>query len=270
LISAGTRFCATCSWDNGYPNVRQASVEEAALAARFRRAEARATRRNCLHQLAIIRERVRDSVAVIATSPAKAHALLRDSTEAFTTFYRVVNSGARVPRSNWFDQVRGIADELLFPNYREYITFAALSLNGHGCWYYGRVHLVLADFAIRHRATVFEENSLHFCEKRRLGVHKAIPTGYRAIWQQRGELAACKLEPRLAPETAPEDVPTLLLGRSAEADADFIEVHIFDRLNRDSIQRIVVGRGGSEDDDIFKSLILRDCEKSGIPYEEVG
>lgn len=269
-IPPAARFCITCSWDNGYPNVRQAHAEEEALAVRLRRANTKATRRRCLDQLGAFREQLRKSVAVIATSPSKAHALLSDSLEAFTTFYRVIDSGARSPRSNWFDQVRGIADELLFPNYREYITFAALSLNGQGCWYYGSVHLVLADFAIRHRATVFEENSLYFCEKRHLGVHQAVPAGFRAVWNRRDDLAACKLGSRLDQRTTAGDFPEILLSRTEEAEADFIEVHVFERLNRESVQRVIARRGGTEDDQIFKALILRHCQRVGLPYEEVG
>jgi hypothetical protein len=268
-IPPSVRLCLTCSWDNGYPNVRQAQSEETVLGERLRQAAVSADQRRCLRQLDEFRRQLQKSVAVIATSPNKAYALLSDTSEAYATFYRVVRSGTRSPRSNWFDQVRGIADELLFPNYRDYISFAALSLNGTGCWYYGSVHLVLADFAIRERTSVFEENSLLFCQKHGLGVHQPVPTGYRARWEKRDELATAKLEPRLNAATTVEEFPGILLSRSDEFDADLVEVHIYERLNRDSIQRVVVRAGGSEDDEIMKLLILRDCRRFGIPFEEV-
>jgi hypothetical protein len=117
---------------------------------------------------------------------------------------------------------------------------------------------------------VFEENSLLFCEKHQLGVHKPIPPGYRAVWQKRDELAAAKLEPTLDAATADYELPGLLLSRSEAFDADFVEVHIYERLNRLSIQRVVVKAGGTEDDEIMKLLILRACQKAGISFEEVS
>ena len=263
-VPPSTRLCPTCSWDNGYPNVRQAHAERTALRRRLKLAEEDAIRRSCLDQLKMLREHLQTSVAVIATSASKAHALLSDSSEAYTTFYRVVDSGARTPRANWFDQVRGVADELLFPNYRDYISFAALSLNGIGCWYYGSVHLVLADFAIRERATAFEENSLFFCQKHQLGVHSPVPPGYRAVWKRRDELAAAKLSPIVHSATSHQDLPGILLRRPEEVDADFVEIHIFERLNRDSIQKVVVRAGGTDDDVIMKALVLGDCQRANI------
>jgi len=262
-------LCATCGWDNGYPNVRQAETEEEFLSGRLREAEARATQRQCLGQLNALREDVKKSVAVIVTNPNKAYALLNDPSELYTTFYRVVASGTRMPRPNWFDQVRGVADELLFPNYREYISFAALSLDGVGSSHYGNVHLVLADFAIRERATAFEENSLLFCEKHRLGVHEKIAPGHRSTWKQRDRLAVAKLEPKLSPTTQPEDFSGIVLSREEAFDGDFIEVHIYERLNRQSIQRVLVKTGGSEDDAIMKELIVRVCGRNDIACQEI-
>lgn len=263
------RLCPACGWDNGYPNVRQALLEEPAVIERVNLAEAAASRRHCLDQLIEFRNQLMNSVAVIATSPSRAHALLSDDSEAFSSFYRVVQSGVRIPRGNWFDQVRGIADELLFPNYREFISFAALSLDGVGCWYYGSVHLVLADFAIRNRATAFEENSLLFCEKHQLGTHKSVPPGYRVVWNKRSALATAKLEPLFQSTTKLADMSGILLNRSHEFDADLIEIHIYDRINRHSVRKVIVKGGGSEDDIIIRQLIARDCTRAGIPFEEV-
>jgi hypothetical protein len=220
----------------------------------------------------MFRESVRKSVAVIATSPSRAHALLSDGSETYATFYRVVAGSVRLPRNNWFDQVRGIADELLFPNYRDQISFAALSLDGIGCCYYGSVHLVLADFAIRERATVFEENSLFFCQKHRLGVHEAVPPGHRAAWGIRDQLAVAKLEPVVDSATKEEELTGILLSRSDAPDADFMEVHIYERLDRHSIQRVLLKatEPATEDQEIMKELVIRDCQKLGIPVGEGG
>jgi len=263
------RFCPTCGSDNGYPNVRQAEAETEALGHRLAEAEDRAAARACLAQLNAFREKVADSVAVIATSPNKAHALLKDPSALYTTFYRMVASGARMPLPNWFDRVRGVADELLFPNYRDYISFAALSLDGVGCSYYGTVHLVLADFAIRQRATVFEENSLLYSYRNRLGVHKELEPGHRATWVMRDHLAAVKLEPKLDPHMTAADFAGLLLSRPHRYDSDMIEVHIYERLNGPSIRKVLITAGGDADDEIMKQQVLRVCQRNGIACEDV-
>src|SRR4051794_13580186 len=106
VIPPSIRFCPTCASDNGFPNVRQAEAEAAALEARLAAAEEDAKGRMCVDSLAKLRDLVKVSLAVIATNFNKAHALLRDDTEAYTNFYRLVSSGTRLPKPNWYDEVR--------------------------------------------------------------------------------------------------------------------------------------------------------------------
>lgn len=272
-IGREARLCATCGWDNGCPNVRQAREqgERLALRSRVRRAESRARERGCADALAVFREQVRRSVAVLATTTNKAKALLESGTESFTSFYRLLDAGARRPAENWFDEVRGVADALLFPNYREHMQFAALSLDGVGCSYYGRVQLELAGFAIERRASVFEENSLLFCKKHALGVFRPMPKGYRATWEDRDKLAAAKLEPWLQAGHSDRDFPGILLSRPGAEDADFVEVHLYDCLTRESVAKInFVKARASDDDMIMWSLICQAASKLGIPCQEVA
>jgi hypothetical protein len=128
---------------------------------------------------------------------------------------------------------------------------------------------VLADFAIRDRVTAFEENSLLFCEKHRLGVHEGIAPGHRSTWKYRDQLAAAKLEPKLSPTTLPEDFSGILLSREEAFDSAFIEVHIYERLNRQSIKWVLVKTGGSEDDEIMRELIVRVCDRHDIVCQEI-
>jgi hypothetical protein len=249
--------------------VRQAELESEELTRRVRAAETDSIQRGCQQKVKLFRQSVADSVAVIAMDPGRALALLNDSTESYTTCYRLVAAGVRSPRANRFDQVRGIADELLFPNYREYISFAALSLDGQGCWYYGSVHFVLADFAICDRTTVFESNSLLFCDEHRLGTHKPLPNGYRAVWRRRDELAAAKLAFRISPATSGSEFAPILIRNPNDWDAEFIEVHMYGGFNRASIQKVVIRNGGDEIDIIKKGLIKRVCERTGIPVEAI-
>lgn len=201
--------------------------------------------------------------------PGEALALLNDPSEVYRNFYQMKSAGAKSPRSNRFDQVRGIADELLFPNYREDISFAALSLPGQGCWYYGSIHVVLADFAVCDRTTVFESNSLLFCDEHQLGTHKPVPPGYRAIWTNRDELAAAKLANRISSATTNAEFNRILIADANDFDADFIEVHIYGGFNRASIERVVIRAGGDEDDKIMKAQVEKICSRAGIPVEVI-
>jgi hypothetical protein len=269
-IPSSARLCPTCSTDNGYPNVRKAKEEAAALRSRFKAAQRNATANGCLDVFQRLCELSADSVAVIATNFRKALTLLSDASERHQNFYRLVYAGAKTPSQNRFDDVRGIADELMFPNYRDNITFAALSVNDVGSWYYGPVHLALAEFAISERATVFHENSLYFCERHALGVHKPIPPGYRAVWKQRANVAGAKLESNLKPTMTPIDLQEIILNSEDRPDADFIEVHIYEGFTRESVRKVTVKAGAAGDDEIMKSLIEKECHRAGIAFEEVA
>ena len=152
------------------------------------------------------------------------------------------------------DLQRRIADSIMFPYYEEQIRFATLSLNGVGATAYGDCSIVLREVAISERATVFEENSVLFCERRGLGVAKPLPPGYRATWEDRGILATAKLESRLVPATSAAEFPTILVGATGQ---DFVEVHIYGALDRGSIQRIVARKPKSEADRILLEEIKR-------------
>jgi hypothetical protein len=82
-----------------------------------------------------------------------------------------------------------------------------------------------------------------------------LPPGYRATWEDRGILATAKLEPRLAPTTTASEFPAVLVGETGQ---DFVEVHIYDKLNRDSIERIVARQPKTEADRILLEEIKRD------------
>ena len=124
------------------------------------------------------------------------------------------------------------------------LSFGALSLDGRGAASWGECSIVLKDVAVRSRATVFEENSVYFCERRMLGVHNpVVPAGYRATWDNRHRLAAAKLEPFLQTGTIPEDFAGILLTPASKPRQEgFVEVHIYGPLHRDSIERLVIRR----------------------------
>lgn len=52
--------------------------------------------------------------------------------ELIPSFYGLLAGQVRLPHGNRWDGLRGIADEALFPGYKEHMRFAALSLDGAG------------------------------------------------------------------------------------------------------------------------------------------
>ena len=136
----------------------------------------------------------------------------------------------------------------MFPYYEKNIRFAALSLDGKGLIDYGSCCLVLKDSAIATRATVFEENSFTFCQKYKVVAGQEIPTGFRATWANRYNLAIAKLGNNLTKTTPPSDFSNILLSKNDDG-GDFIEVHIYGPIHRKAISRLVVKKPTKKDPD---------------------
>jgi hypothetical protein len=255
-IRGNERICPSCGNDVGYPNVRAAKEyqEKAALAKRYENALQNASRRGCSDVVVAFLDALTSSVAVICRTPSKVKELVSSENELYASFYQLVGAGARRLEGSKMDLQRRIADSIMFPYYEKDIRFAILSLDGIGASAYGDCSIVLKDVAISERATVFEENSVLFCEKRGLGVAKPLPPGYRATWEDRGVLATAKLEPKFVPGTSAAEFPTILVGNTGQ---DFVEVHIFGALHRGSIGRIVARKPKTEVDRILLEEIKR-------------
>jgi hypothetical protein len=252
--------CPACYSVLGFPNVRAAQKpeEKAALAARYEAAIRSATTRSCEGVFEKFLQAVRSSRAVICRSLSKVKELVSSDNELYASFYQLVGLGARRPEDTPTERLRLVADDLLFPYYRDKIRFATLSLNGKGATTYGDCSIVLRDLAICHRATVFEENSLHFFKRRQIRFGESVPSGYRAVWEQRHELAAAKLEPALQEHMESDAFENLLLRPAQEQVLeDFIEVHIYGSLGRDSIERLVVTKPRQKADQVILAEIER-------------
>jgi len=255
-VRSHERHCAVCDADVGYPNVRCAlgAEEVSALAQRVAEAQRSCAARECTDILVAFAAAVRMSKAVLGRSLQQVLQLVSSDNELYATFYAQVDAHARRPEETLMERDRLLADDLLFPHFREEIRFAALSLDGNSVRHYGACSLVLSELAIQHRATVFEKNSVLFCRERRLGVENGIPPGYRAVWDAREQLASAKLHHRLAPGLEPAAFPRILLSEGTNgAEPDFVEVHIHGPLHRRAIEQIVI-RGTSRSSD--EALLL--------------
>jgi hypothetical protein len=213
--------------------------------------------------LSEFRKAVCSSRAVVCRSVSKLKDLVSSDNELYASFYQLVASGARRPEPTRIDRQRLLADDLLFPYYRDQIRFAALSLDGRGVTSYGDCSLTLRDVAIQDRSTVFEENSLTFSSHTQSSIGDSIPPGYRATWEQRDVLAAAKLGSRLDPMM--EEFADLMISPgSAGAGDDFIEVHIYGPLHRHSLSQVIARPPIRKADLTILREVRRLLEQAGI------
>ncbi|KKN48981.1 hypothetical protein LCGC14_0647530 [marine sediment metagenome] len=67
-----------------------------------------------------------------------------------------------------------------------------------------------------------------------------MPKGLRAVWDDRGKLAATKRMSDITETTCEQDHPGLLFSPGEQGwDADFVEVHIYGPWNVHSVEKVV-------------------------------
>jgi hypothetical protein len=239
--------CPHCGRPGLYPNVRIASnpKERTALDRRYKSAMKDSSSRGAVSVLYDFEKAIAASKAVISRPHNELYRLAANDYELYTTYYQLLEAEVRLPKGDKWDTLRAVADSALFPNYKEQIRFAALTLDGKGLFNYGECAIVLRTDYIAHRATVFEENSVPFMKNHRISMGRAdkLPLGYRATWQERAKLCVVKLHKRLEASTRPAEYPTLLLQQGATSEDDqFVEVHIFGPLTIRTVEQVILDR----------------------------
>lgn len=261
--------CPVCGHQNPPPNVRAANAPEevGALGERLRCAEAEVDARSCRNVLDDFGKAVDASSAVVACSVPKIKEIVSGNA-LYNTYYGQVYSRSRIPEDNKFDKHRASVDSRFFPNYHDRIVFAALSLDGKGVNGYGRCFLVLKDYAVNERSSVFEMNTFTFAERHNLGLTQPVPPGYRAPWSARATLAKAKLHAKLSSTTRSAEYASTLLDSKGTADsADFIEVHIFGEFSRGAIEKVYFMETADEPDKIILRSVQQELGRLGIPCE---
>jgi hypothetical protein len=239
---------------------------------RYESAIADAGARGCKTNVDEFEAAVSISRAVIARPLIEADRLATGAHELYATFYELVDSGIRLPFGGKWDLLRRIADDAMFLNYERRIRFAALTLDSVGLSNYGECSLILRDDMIRHRASVFEENSVLFVKSHldlRADDPTRLPRGYRANWRDRPKLCVSKLAARLDRDSRSESYAGILLrqGKSSEED-EFVEVHIWGPLTIRSIERVVVRKEGRNPSRAILGALRQRLERFGIELEE--
>jgi hypothetical protein len=241
--------------------------ERAALSRRLVEAERDLATKECSDVGERFRNAIRQSTAVICCNVSRALSLLQSDNLLYASFYELVSGGIRRPEETAVETDRLLADDLLFPHYREQIHFAALTLDGRGVHAYGACALLLKEGSIAHRATVFETNSVYFCRKHLLRIGSKIPPGHRAAWEMRDELALVKHKDDLTPDLGDEQFSQLLM-RNADSDThqDFIEVHIYGSLHRAAVQSVLCSQTQSVIDNLLANFLQQLAEQANIGW----
>lgn len=237
--------CPHCALPGLFPNVRaaEASAEREALGRRYEGALRTAADCGTGEKIAQFEEAVAGSKAVLARSMRELDRLSSSDQELFTTYYGLLRGEVWLPHDNKWDRLRRIADEALFLGYREHIRFAALALDGAGLAHYGECSFVFRDTMIRHRASVYEENSALSLKKH--GYEP--PLGHRATWLQRSTLCVAKVAGDIHADTPRDQFPRLVLSSGAAPEEDrFVEVHIWGPMTIRTVERILVAKVRSQ------------------------
>ncbi len=261
------RECPACGADNGFPNVRLATlaVEVDALQARYSDAQISAKARRITRELSAFEEAVKSSKAVISRPLADIQTLAQGDEFSYASFAKQVKAGTRSPADNVFDRTRLQFENALFPNFSEDILFGSLSLEERGMSGYGGYDIVLKDQMISQRATVFEENPYNFATKHHIGMADVFPPGYRATFNNRQILAVSKLHSAIDKGLGiTEFADVLQKDKGGTGNSDFIEVHIYGTINRKTIEKIVASEPITRDDKLLWKAWAKKLRAAGV------
>jgi hypothetical protein len=206
----------------------------------------------------------------MARSLGELQRLATTDNELYATYYQVVEAGLRLPTGEKWDIIRVLTDDALFPAYKQHIRFAALSLDRVGLSNYGDCSMVLRDNMIAHRASVFEENSVTWMIRHGFSISNAhnLPSGYRAVWNERNKLAVAKLADKFRPDTQPDSYPSLLLKQGAIPEDDqFIEVHVWGPMTVRTFEHVTIKQPQKKAGRAILNALRERLGKAGVTME---
>lgn len=260
--------CPHCARPGLFPNVQAAEDDEAELGARYEQALAAATANGSADALSRYRDAVATSLAVMNRGLSDLERLATDDSALYAPYYAVIDAGTRVPDQDDWDWLRRRADVALFPGYEDQIMFGALSLDGSGLSHFGPCVLRLRTDMISHRASVFEGNSVVWMSENDIRMDQAIPAGHRALWADRGTLAAVKARDAMTSATVEAQFPAILLSEGGTGREDtFIEVHIYGRLSGLGLKSVRISPGRSRADKLRVKNVAEKLRRRGIEVE---
>ncbi len=260
--------CPHCARPGLFPNVQMAkqSDEVDALETRYQMTIDEAKTRNCEDTLTKFETDVaQKSKAVICRPLEESFRMANSDRELYSTYYLLEKSESKIPSGSKWDRIRPLAEEYIFPHFKEYIRFGSLSLDEKGLKNYGECTWVLKTEMIEHRTSVFEENCVMFSMRHGIDLENdMVPLGFRASWEERGKIAAVKLVDSIHTDTLPEMYPNILLQNSSNSEEDnFIETHTWGPISLRTIEKITTDKPLKRP----KKLILKALQKRLLEYD---
>jgi hypothetical protein len=180
-------FCPHCGRPQRFPNViaAKAPEEQEALLKRYEEAVNEAKRRRCLGKIRHFEKLIRDKARVVIGRPFEEICrLLVSDQNLYSTYYKMIEAGLRLPTTDGWDIVRRANEEEVFPGYKEHIRFGNLTLDGLGLASYGRCFIILRNDMIAHRTSLYDGNCVVLVEQ--FGRRK-VPTRISRIVARSGE-----------------------------------------------------------------------------------
>ena len=265
--------CPHCAQPGLFPNVIVAgdSEEVSELDKRYQNAYKETKLRQCDHILSDYEKTIlENSKAVISRSLSEVERLAKSDNEIYVSYYKLIEADLKLPSGSKWDIFRRLAEESLFPGYRERIRFGSLSFTKEGSKNYGECSFVLRNKMIAPRASVFEENCVIFMKRHRLLFDELddLPKGYRATWNDRGKLAAVKAAGDIKPETDPDEYQEILLHNAPDSKDDvFVEVHVYGPITVRTMEHVTVTNPKRRQDKIFLKSLENKLKKFSVKLE---
>lgn len=255
--------CSCCGISLGFPNVNECSRqdEREALEKRYQEKVEFAKQNGKDGKRIKFEKAIKKSHAVINVNLDYLHQFFIGSNTLYSTYCLQTDGETRDFSHSEFDKERRGIESTLFGSYGKNIRYAALSIDGNGLNSYGDFTIILADKAIMKRATLLEDNSYQFIRNHRILAGDKIPPGYRAVWNDRHKLAVAKIKMKKV-LTNNRNYANIILSSNGDRQTDeFIEVHIYGKINRESIDA-VCGNSVLVDDDVKLMRIKEYLAKS--------
>tara|TARA_R110000868_G_scaffold51724_2_gene163507 strand:- start:1344 stop:2180 length:837 start_codon:yes stop_codon:yes gene_type:complete len=262
LLPSGTQ-CHQCESPIGFPNVRKAVSEKSKLLERYNSAQNSIILRDIVDVAINFEQYVEHEAKLILAKPVIEVLALTNPNKLMTTYHKEIRANARTAEDNQYDQNRDGFESIINPQYHENIQYAALSLTDKGLTYYGGVHLTLNLNKVKHRTTLFEENSYNFVVKHKLTGVDVAPEGYRATWEDKTKLAVVKCNYKLNKNTSENMFSTIIINDDP-ANPEFIEAHIYGNLGAATVDNMLLGNSACEDDVLMFKASKNAFRKLGI------
>jgi len=236
--------CSCCGAPLGFPNVNECSQKEEveALEKRYKKEIEIAQKKGNEDKLVEFEEEVQKSLAVTNVDLEYLYSLIVKSS-TYSNYQLLTEGEARDYARPEADKERLGVEGTIFGSYGRNLRYAALSTDGRGLKSYGDYTIILSDEAVRLRATLLEENSYSFVKRHKILAGGKIPVGYRAVWKDRQKLAVAKMAKKILLTNTPNYAKILLKSTGNRKKDEFIEVHIYGKINRESILSV---RGSSK------------------------